>query len=736
LGYTIFHARNNLAARHLPVKYFIAAVYRANFTETWVADLDQYIAKVIYINLPPDDTLLGFLANLRIPGIVIFSNQKDAVTARSRGLDALAFKEATPGRLNEKIANRFHLTPKQLDQLGFTGDPRPCKTVSENPEAYDFTESGLPTHPYSNTLLLLPNELLINDMRKRYPPSDTPLDPDQRLSTLIETAHTIATQKLIDFWLADPNASQEDISTDIRDSLNQYSAARDAASFTRLLEVTQPQTNTYVGPHDFILCCPSLNKTNIDSTLRSLVPDRVRKYFYRAKTGDYLTWIKSADLADPSDRISLQALIHFQTLENDYLSCILGLYSLTGRRSVVRTPQLPSTLFSKLRQIRSLDSDRNKASFVKGINAIATDLTSSIPSEIMEYITLTKSRHIKLISDLPLEWIQVNNVPLLYQKDLSRLPITPGNGLFGHYAVVGSPLRLTADAIKILILNCAEPGDHIYRFPKYLHDQVAKHGLQLEYAEPATLAEYWDRIATFLPTILVHWGHGSYTKNDNQGYLHIRGERTPIWGTTDVAIPPIVMIAACETAAMAETHNTPSNGWLSLGARAVLATYFPVYPDLTLVLFARMFANLSAALFDKDPLSTWSEIVSKTLALNRYLDFLYAYQRWGLKKGVAFSPSEFGPEYTYRYNREHLPPAEGYRQCMRIMHETMEYFGKTHAEAFASYMKNIPTIPHTMFFTNMGSPESIHIVKAEKQDTSDNPAETYWKRRRTEDGKT
>jgi hypothetical protein len=82
------------------------------------------------------------------------------------------------------------------------------------------------------------------------------------------------------------------------------------------------------------------------------------------------------------------------------------------------------------------------------------------------------------------------------------------------------------------------------------------------------------------PFILIRFGHGSYDRLRDRGFLHIGPERAEIWKLKKLTVPRIVMLGACETAAIAETHSTPANAWLAQGARAVLGTYFPVQADI------------------------------------------------------------------------------------------------------------------------------------------------------------
>jgi hypothetical protein len=195
-------------------------------------------------------------------------------------------------------------------------------------------------------------------------------------------------------------------------------------------------------------------------------------------------------------------------------------------------------------------------------------------------------------------------------------------------------------------------------------------------------------------------------------------------------VPPIVILAACESSAIAETHNTPANGWLALGARAVLGTYFPVDANLTLMLISRLLANLAEAINGRQFLPTWELVVFKTLALNRYLDFLYAFDESLSRKGLRRTPGEFILEYTFQWNqRPERDPDELYRLCPEIMISALRRFSAELVDEFRNFLAAGKIVPHTMFFTHLGSPESILLRKAARRSSPSSPAQDYWRAR-------
>jgi len=468
--------------------------------------------------------------------------------------------------------------------------------------------------------------------------------------------------------------------------------------------------------------------------LKRFLPYRLLKFAYKSRADDYLQYIDREELRSEDDYKQLMSLMAFQGLENDYLSSVLGLYASSYRRPVLRTPQLGAAFFGRLRQLRNVYDGGDARAFTRDLKKFSDALLSSLPERIQHFLASTHTLQLKLISDLPLEWLAIGGVPLMFDHIVSRIPLTPGNALFAHFNGSREDLHVgPQEAERVLILNCLPPTDKLSAYPRLFGEVLDGMGVRHSYVEPSNVAEYTAALSTHKPYILVHWGHGSYDQDADRGYLHIRDEKTQVWDLKNCSVPPIVLLGACETAALAETHNTPANGWLALGARSVLATYFPVQADLTVVLFGRIFANLHEALHGKQELNTWAAVVSKTIFLNRYLDFFYGFVERCQARKEPVPPGEVFLEYTYLWNREQMSLAEGYRRCPELLARAIDRFSKELGDSFREYLRTERTVPHTMFFSHLGAPETILIRKDAKHERPEESVGlAYWEKRSTD----
>jgi hypothetical protein len=202
------------------------------------------------------------------------------------------------------------------------------------------------------------------------------------------------------------------------------------------------------------------------------------------------------------------------------------------------------------------------------------------------------------------------------------------------------------------------------------------------------------------------------------------------WEFERLVVPLIVLMAACDTAAIAETHNTPANAWLAQGARAVVATMFPAEAHLTSVVLARIVANASEAVNGDQLLDTWEAVVQRTFLLNQYLDYLYRFRDWRIRRRSSDVPDEIVLEFTYRWNAFKGTNADRHSNCIRILRSALEHFDRGLATSFDDFLARFAVSPHTMFFTQLGWPETIHIKKTRRPPGAEGAiSREYWAQR-------
>jgi hypothetical protein len=736
-----FHRYNNWAAKMMRYSYWPILVYRRNFNESFREALDHYPIKIVFFQSgSANENVMSSVSTFRSPAIVVVEDKYTKGLAESFGLFTLRVDKKLSSHLAQAIEKHARTDPDEFRKKGFSDDElAPIDLVHKFPDKFTFGETHLKRFRFTNVRLFRPNEVIATFLRRQHPRQGSArTKPEQRLNTLLNSVTAIFGERLIDHLVIEAeDAPDEHLDKNIAGALAKYTAEKSAEAYEALLQEVKKHLDVYPGACDLAVCCPSINPRYAFETLARKIPSRVLRLVLRRTSADYLDYVyPEDDFRSRRDFLLYSALMMVLATENEYLANVLSLHCLASRRPVLRFPKLSSALYGRLRALRRGFDHSKPKPFLKQLMSFIEELEKEIPGEILSFIAKYRNLSTKIISDLPIEWLRLEGVPFVYHRPCSRLPMTPGNNLLVHYQSARTILRLTEEEFRhIAVLNALQPEDEIYQYPKILSKHLEEGGIEHQYEEVQTIKDFQSFLGTTRPFVLIHFGHGSYDRSQDRGFLHIGQEKTEIWELESLTVPPIIMLAACETAAIAETHNTPANAWLAQGARSVLATLFPVQVDLTLTLFARIIANLQASILGEDALRTWEMVVSKTLMLNRYLDYIYPYNEWRERKGLPRVPNEFPLEFTYRWNRlRGVSQTEAHRKYAEIVEGALAYFGAEFATSFRLFLEGHDAIPHTMFFTHLGSPETIHIIpgQAKKARTRLTSIE-YWEKRPRED---
>lgn len=349
---------------------------------------------------------------------------------------------------------------------------------------------------------------------------------------------------------------------------------------------------------------------------------------------------------------------------------------------------------------------------------IGEKIKSSFSDELLELIT-TFGRHIKIISDAPVEWINNNGIPLGIEKSVSRLPIIPGNGLIFH--TYFKKFAINTDNFTVLIINALEKSDPIYVQGKklfyLLEEHIKNSGGVLNYREPKDSADFIHLIEKNKPTILVYYGHGSFSKNEFEGKLYIKNDTITATQLENINwAPPITILGACETQKVVANYLNIGNMFLMSGSMSVLATYFPVDSIYTVTFLESLFRHLANTLNDTSPnflMNNWADIILQTRRTHYLFEPAKAINNYFLKKKISHDYDEIKlVQYITEY-------------CMSRIKEDISDVYRYREEAYLSYFEDTPELleiirsifsrqlifDESMIFTSLGSPEKISILR-------------------------
>jgi hypothetical protein len=184
---------------------------------------------------------------------------------------------------------------------------------------------------------------------------------------------------------------------------------------------------------------------------------------------------------------------------------------------------------------------------------------------------------VRIVADAPLEWLDLDGLPLGVRHICSRTDVTPGNLSLGQLAHP-KPWLLNPDVFgEVLVLSSFSSDDPIRHVLRDVCTSVAsQEKISFKHVEVQSREDLIAALNVYKGFAVVFDMHGVHEAG-RSGELIVGSERVETWSLRQIArIPPVVILSACDTHAVDASHATLANGLISCGARAVLATFLPV----------------------------------------------------------------------------------------------------------------------------------------------------------------
>lgn len=317
----------------------------------------------------------------------------------------------------------------------------------------------------------------------------------------------------------------------------------------------------------------------------------------------------------------------------------IGTLSASEVSAVIRLPNAVNRTFGQVRQFaqhyhakRTTDRKRREE-----FRKVQSAVTASVPDEFFEFFEEAEDG-IRLITDAHLEWMSVRELPLCVQKNITRVPVTPGN-LFVDQVLPKKYLHLAAsDFEEILILSALQDDDPISKyfdialagFEPLFRDKVRVRTERIRNEEDLVGA-----LNSYNGSLVIFDGHGGHAQG-KAAELQLLEESIDIWQLRRARprVPPIVVLSACDTHAADRNHASTANGFLAIGARTVLGSVFPIDARDASSFVARLlyrvaeFVPAAHKMFNRS--LTWMEIMGGMIRMQLLTDFCRRLERKGL----------------------------------------------------------------------------------------------------------
>lgn len=439
--------------------------------------------------------------------------------------------------------------------------------------------------------------------------------------------------------------------------------------------------------------------------LRDLIKDGV---FRNPGYSGFTFKSEDPESTNPYEDATAGAMLSARQVELLLTASGVGALAANGLQPALRLPNAVNFHNATLREIE-LHADRTDPRGWQLLQRNYIKLTQDLHGEIHPRIfddLRSRTEAITLVSDAPLEWLRIDGLPLMIRHELSRIGMTPGNLMLTQCIQAGITILPASALTEILIIRSFDPNDPI----RHALD-IAIRGFNLKqvkttFVDVANREELIAALNGFRGALVVFDCHGGHDGGDGHGWLRMGSEKVDVWDLARVArIPPIAILSACSTFALAGSHASVANGLIRSGAITVIGTFLPVDAIRSAIFVARLLYRIDSFLPALRQLDTnfltWRTLISTFLRMSYATDLM----KFFIEEKQWMDNSMFvriGNRTNHDINRLH--PA-WYERLLRRM-------SRAARRPIFDIQTTIDTespLMETMYYCQMGRPEMIGI---------------------------
>lgn len=218
--------------------------------------------------------------------------------------------------------------------------------------------------------------------------------------------------------------------------------------------------------------------------------------------------------------------------------------------------------------------------------ALAPSVVEMLRKSVTQIVAMT---------DLPVEWMMIDEVPLGFSHDVCRIPETPSVGMLSQYVESKFiPYIIPKDILKHTLVVFGNEDEEFVKAQKFVVELSKVLGFEIR--KCLTKESFFNTVNEMEPQLLIVDAHGGVDKDTHKSYLCMGEDMV----TGDDVInsdihPRLVFLSACNTFTTYNTVATIANAFFQTGAAAVTTSYMPVLVGPATTLYTRLLANLNMA---------------------------------------------------------------------------------------------------------------------------------------------
>jgi hypothetical protein len=269
----------------------------------------------------------------------------------------------------------------------------------------------------------------------------------------------------------------------------------------------------------------------------------------------------------------------------------------------------------------TLVSSMSAKAIIKSIKMFSDSLKKQTISPLLEETFKYRNGQVVAITDLPIEWLEINEVPFSFTHDICKIPENSLSGILSHFGSNNfSRYTVPNDLIKNTVLIFGSAEGKFKEWYNYCKSHASYFGYKVYLAN--NLDEVENIIVTEKPQLLIFDCHGGYDSFLKTTYLVFGKEK--LFNDEIIKrkiVAPLVVLSACSSNPLYGFVNSIANGFYEAGAYSVTTTYLPIDSDtgslFNIHLINIIFCNPIDCLFEN-----WLELISYNIRRSTFIAFL------------------------------------------------------------------------------------------------------------------
>ena len=343
----------------------------------------------------------------------------------------------------------------------------------------------------------------------------------------------------------------------------------------------------------------------------------IDKVVEQEQTPNYCYDVNAEDFGD--DFLKTGNLIKlFQACRLDFLDIVANLHCSFRFSPYLRLPIICKSINTELSFVSARNNvqlaySKDRMAYDKAIHKVGETMAAKLLAPRTAKMLEKMPTQIVAMTDLPIEWMEVNGIPLGFTHDVCRIPETPASGMLMHYGIArfSSIYRIPDDILKktLVVYGCRE---NTFKEWQDKADVCAKAlGAKTEICQ--SLDEFEEAVKRHQPDFLIIDTHGGTDLQNHQSYIYMGNERVYPKDIAERRIyARLVFISACNTAPCYNDVNTVANALLEVGASSVTSSYLPLDVMESSTLYIRILNQLNMA-SQQDIHRNWLAFISHML---------------------------------------------------------------------------------------------------------------------------